>query len=61
MFFSVRGGTMEADPQKLRVKGETGMGKISLQMYTLRAYTGTAAALEETLEKLRAIGFSTVQ
>lgn len=52
---------MEADPQKLRVKGETGMGKISLQMYTLRAYTGTAAALEETLEKLRAIGFSTVQ
>ena len=37
------------------------MGKISLQMYTLRAYTGTMADLEKTLERLRAIGFSTVQ
>lgn len=37
------------------------MGKISLQMYTMREHTKTEADLGRTLEKLADIGFTTLQ
>lgn len=37
------------------------MGKISLQMWTMRDETGTIEGLERTLEKLSKIGFDTIQ
>lgn len=37
------------------------MGKISLQMYTMRDFTKTPAELNNTLERLKEIGFSTLQ
>lgn len=37
------------------------MGKISLQMYTMREHTGSMPALAGTLERLAEIGFTTLQ
>ena len=37
------------------------MSKISLQMYTMREHTTTMSDLETTLDKLKEIGFSTLQ
>ena len=37
------------------------MGKISLQMYTMRAHTQTLSDLEKTIEKLAEIGFKMLQ